>query len=112
MMHRYKREDMLANLLDATSTHTGVRKVVMWVCDCGCDIAQWYQRTDQGMAFTQQAWPAGKSPQVLVLESREEVEAFVGGTVTMMRSRGTGGDAAEGRIKSFEKAVWSAWADS
>jgi hypothetical protein len=43
------------------------------------------------------------------METRDEVEAFVRGTVERMR-RGT--DAAvEARIASFEKAVWSAWAE-
>lgn len=111
MMDRYEREDMLGNLLNATKDHPGARKVVTWICDCGCDVAQWYRRTDRGLAFTQQAWPAGVTPTVIVLENRNEVEAFVSGTSSLIRLRGSS-DAIEARVKSFEKAVWSAWADA
>ena len=78
---RYKRDDMIENLLQVTRGHTGARKPVMWVCDCGCDIAQWFLRTDAGLAFTQQAWPMGVEPIVIGLQTRDEVEHFVRGTV-------------------------------
>jgi hypothetical protein len=113
MLDRYEREDMLENLVAATSKHTGVRKPVEWICDCGCDIAQWYQRTDAGLAFTQQAWPMGVTPYVIVMETRDEVERFVGGTVASMRQKRVGSvETIEERIRRFEKAVWSAWADA
>lgn len=116
VMNRYERQDMLDNLADATRDHTGRRHVVMWVCDCGCDIAQWFQRTSRGLAFTQQAWPEGVTPKVLVFESLDEVDAFVRGTSEFMRLRTMREpqkkEAVEARIKSFEKAVWSAWADA
>lgn len=109
---RYEREDMLRDLTDFTKEHAGVRKPVTWICDCGCDIAQWYQRTNQGLAWTQQAWPRGMTPFVMLMTTREHVEKFVDSTVSRMRMRMSGDVAAgERRIASFKKAVWSAWAD-
>lgn len=107
-MCRYRREDMLSDLLDATKNHTGARQVVTWVCDCGCDIMQWFRRTDRGLAFTQQAWPEGVAPRVVIMETRDEVWHLVRGTAMRMRQAG----APEERVKSFEKTVWSAWADA
>lgn len=116
-MHCYDREDMLNMLLDVTKEHTGARSVVTWVCDCGCDVAQWFRRTDKGLSFTQQAWPVGMTPQILVFENHTEVHAFVRGTADLMRLRGAGQpkdfqEKLESRIQSFQKAVWSAWADA
>lgn len=111
LVNRYLREDMLDDLLDATKTHTGAREPVMWVCDCGCDIAQWYRRTDAGLAFTQQAWPPGRTPIVVIMETRSDVEKFVTKAVEGIRRNGST-EAIEARAKSFEKAVWAAWAES
>jgi hypothetical protein len=112
LMDRYRREDMLANLARVTSEHTGARGVTAWVCDCGCDIAMWFQRTDKGLAFAQQAWPHGVTPVVAVMETREEVETFVTTTVVNLRLKNGPRDAIEARARSFKEAVWSAWAES
>jgi hypothetical protein len=113
LMDRYRREDMLANLARVTNAHTGARGVHTWVCDCGCDIAMWFQRTDKGLAFTQQSWPHGEKPLVITLETREEVQAFVVETIANMLMKNDPADTRiDARLKAFREAVWGAWAES
>lgn len=114
----YRREDVLEDLEHATRDHTGRRAVVEWVCDCGCNIAFFFQRTDQGLALARQAMPRGEPLAIIVFETRDEVQRCVAATAANIRAAGAGVNVdalraqIEARAASFEKAVWTVWSES
>lgn len=103
-MNRYRREDMLEDLELATRDHEWRLPVQTWICDCGCDIAVWCQRTSRGLAWTQQSWPPDVQPRVLVFETADEVERFIEGFAR------TPAASAPARLASMRKWLRAAWA--
>ena len=105
---RYSMEDVLEHLASVTKRHANVRPVVTWTCDCGCDLSMLFQRTDAGLAFSNQAVTAGTLLSVTILEARGEVEMFARSVARNIRLNDRTA-LSEGRVASFEKAIWSAW---
>lgn len=103
LLDKYRREDMLSDLADATKSYDWRGPVSEWVCDCGCDNASWCQRVSGGMAYYQQAWPHGATLRVVIFETHEEVEVFLAKMAT------TPVATNQPRYESFCTWVRSCW---